>query len=253
MSERFSLAGKTALVTGGGSGIGAAVALGMSDAGAKVLLVGRRRALLEEALGDRSGDCFDIDLAEDSAPAELCERVRAAGHAPDIVLNAAGVNLRQHADDVDEAGWRLTLRLNLEVPFFVAQGFLPELVASSARKSGGGRIINIASLQSERAFPNGIAYGASKGGVTQMTRAMAEAWGPKGITANALAPGFFPTELTAAVFNDEKRAGANAAQTCLGRNGEMDDLIGPAVFFASDAGRYVTGQILYVDGGFTAK
>lgn len=248
MTERFSLAGKTALITGGGSGIGAAVALGMAAAGAKILLVGRRRGLLEDTLGDRNGDCFDVDLAEDGAPAALCAAVRKAGHAPDIILSAAGVNLRQHADDVDEAGLRLTLRLNLEAPFFVAQGFMPELSAS-----GAGRIINIASLQSARAFPNGIAYGASKGGVAQITRAMAEAWGPKGVTANALAPGFFPTELTAAVFSDEQRAAANAAQTCLGRNGEMDDLVGPAVFFASDAGRYVTGQILYVDGGFTAK
>lgn len=248
MSDRFSLAGKTALITGGGSGIGAAIAMGMSDAGAKVLLVGRRRSLLTDTLGDRSGDCFDIDLAEDGAPGALCAAVRGAGHAPDIIVNAAGVNLRQHADDVDEAGWRLTLRLNLEAPFFLAQGLLPELSAS-----GAGRIINIASLQSERAFPNGIAYGASKGGVAQMTRAMAEAWGPRGITANALGPGFFPTELTAAVFSDPDRAARNAAQTCLGRNGEMDDLVGPAVFFASDAGRYVTGQLLYVDGGFTAK
>ena len=248
MTDRFSLAGKTALVTGGGSGIGAAIALGMADAGARILLVGRRRALLDKTLGARDGTCFDIDLAEQGAPAALCAAVRSAGHSPDIIVNAAGVNLRQHADDVDEAGWRLTLRLNLEAPFFVAQGLLPELSAS-----GAGRIINIASLQSERAFPNGIAYGASKGGVAQMTRAMAEAWGPKGITANALGPGFFPTELTAAVFGDPERAARNAAQTCLGRNGEMDDLVGPAIFFASDAGRYVTGQLLYVDGGFTAK
>lgn len=248
MSDRFSLVGKTALITGGGSGIGAAIALGMSDAGAKVLLVGRRRSLLTETLGDRNGDCFDIDLADEGAPAALCAAVREAGHSPDIIVNAAGVNLRQHADDVDEAGWRLTLRLNLEAPFFLAQGLLPELSAS-----GAGRVLNIASLQSERAFPNGIAYGASKGGVAQMTRAMAEAWGPRGITANALGPGFFPTELTAAVFGDPERAARNAAQTCLGRNGEMDDLVGPALFFASDAGRYVTGQILYVDGGFTAK
>ena len=118
---------------------------------------------------------------------------------------------------------------------------------------GLGRIINIASLQSERAFPNGIAYGASKGGITQLTRAMAEAWSAHGITANAIAPGFFLTELTAAVFNDPERAARNAAQTCIGRNGRMEDLAGPAVFLASDASGYVTGQVLNVDGGFTAK
>jgi gluconate 5-dehydrogenase len=104
-----------------------------------------------------------------------------------------------------------------------------------------------------RAFPGGLAYGASKGGVAQLTRAMAEAWSPHGITANAIAPGFFPTELTAPVFGDPERAARNAAQTCIGRNGELRDLIGPALFFASPASDYVTGQVLFVDGGFTAK
>ena len=116
-----------------------------------------------------------------------------------------------------------------------------------------GRIINIASLQSERAFPNGIAYGASKAGVAQLTRAMAEAWSRDGIACNALAPGFFPTELTAPVFQDTEMSAKIAAQTCIGRNGEMADLIGPLLFLASPASDYVTGQILYVDGGFTAK
>ena len=121
------------------------------------------------------------------------------------------------------------------------------------RAKGWGRIINLASLQSERAFPAGIAYGASKGGVAQMTRAMAEAWSPDGINCNALAPGFFPTELTSAVFNDEAVAKRNAAQTCIGRNGRLEDLVGPTLFLASPASDYVTGQVLFVDGGFTAK
>ena len=101
------------------------------------------------------------------------------------------------------------------------------------KAKGWGRIINFASLQTGRAFPNGIAYGATKGGVGQLTRAMAEAWSKDGITANAIAPGFFPTELTAAVFGDAARAARNAAQTCIGRNGEMEDLVGPALFLAS--------------------
>ena len=118
---------------------------------------------------------------------------------------------------------------------------------------GWGRILNIASLQSRRAFPGGISYGASKGGVEQLTRAMAEAWSSHGINANALAPGFFPTALTGPVFADEEKAAANAAQTCIGRNGELDDIVGPALFFCSDQSAYVTGQTLFVDGGFTAK
>jgi gluconate 5-dehydrogenase/2-deoxy-D-gluconate 3-dehydrogenase len=121
------------------------------------------------------------------------------------------------------------------------------------KSKGWGRIVNFASLQSTRAFPNGISYGASQGGVTQMTRAMAQAWSGFGITANAVAPGFFRTELTAAVFNDAALAQKNADQTCIGRNGDPSDLDGPLMFFCSDASAYVTGQTLYVDGGYTAK
>ncbi len=121
------------------------------------------------------------------------------------------------------------------------------------RDKGWGRIVNFASLQSFRAFPGGIAYGATKGAITQLTRAMAEAWSRDGINANAIAPGFFKTELTAAVFDDAGRAARNAEQTCIGRNGELDDLDGPLLFLCSDASRYVTGHVLMLDGGFTAK
>ena len=118
---------------------------------------------------------------------------------------------------------------------------------------GWGRVVNFASLQSRRAFPSGLAYGASKGGVEQMTRAMAEAWSSKGITVNAVAPGFFPTELTEAVFKDPILAKKNADQTCIGRNGKLDDLNGPLLFLCSKASDYMTGQMLFVDGGFTVK
>ena len=121
------------------------------------------------------------------------------------------------------------------------------------RDRGWGRIVNFASLQTTRAFPGGLAYGASKGGIGQLTRAMAEAWSQDGITANALGPGFFPTELTAPVFADAERATRNAEQTCVGRNGTMADIVGPALFFCSPASDYVTGQVLMVDGGFTAR
>ena len=113
--------------------------------------------------------------------------------------------------------------------------------------------MNFASLQSHRAFPGGLAYGASKGGVVQLTRAMAEAWSNDGITANAIGPGFVRTELTAPVFADPERAARNAGQTCTGRNGEPDDVTGPLLFLCSDACVYVTGQTLMVDGGYTAK
>jgi NAD(P)-dependent dehydrogenase (short-subunit alcohol dehydrogenase family) len=168
--------------------------------------------------------------------------------APDILINAAGINTRQPADDMTDAHWDLTQNLNVASPFFLAKAMVPGM-----RAKGWGRIINFASLQSRRAFANGISYGASKGAVEQMTRAMAEAWSQDGITANAIAPGFFRTELTAPVFADPELSARNAAQTCIGRNGEVHDMDGPMMFFCSNASNYVTGQTLFVDGGYTAK
>ena len=248
MNDLFSLKGKTALITGGGSGIGKAIAHGLSDNGAKIVLVGRRQALLEEALGAREGQIISADLMEKSAPREIYQSCEDANNLPDIIVNAAGLNPRKSADEITQEIWQQTIHLNLSVPFFVAQAFIGHMKANQ-----WGRIINIASLQSSRAFTNGIAYGASKGGITQLTRAMAEAWSKDGITANAIAPGFFPTELTASIFEAEKLSAHHQAMTCIGRNGELSDLIGPAVFLASNASSYVTGQVLPVDGGYTAK
>jgi NAD(P)-dependent dehydrogenase (short-subunit alcohol dehydrogenase family) len=244
----FSVAGKTALITGGGSGLGAFIATALSDAGARVLLVGRRLERLQETLGNRDGACFALDLTTDQASVNLYHQVATQNDMPDIVINAAGINPRIHADDIDEASWVGSVHLNLNVPFLVAQKFVPHMKAQS-----WGRIINIASLQSSRAFENGISYGAAKGGVSQLTRAMAEAWSKYGITANALAPGFFPTELTAPLFAQPDVAAKLAAATAIGRNGMMEDMRGPLLFLASDASAYVTGQSIAVDGGFTAK
>ena len=246
--QLFSLAGKNALITGGGSGIGKAIAHAFSDAGAKIAIVGRRESLLTEALEGRAGAAIATDLMAEDAPQAIHDACEAADIIPDIIVSAAGLNPRKHADEVTPDVWHQTIHLNLNVPFFLAQIFVPYM-----KKKNWGRIINIASLQSNRAFTNGIAYGASKGGVSQLTRAMAEAWSKDGIMANAIAPGFFPTELTAAVFGDEEVSKHHASMTCIGRNGELSDLTGPALFLASDACGFVTGQIVNVDGGYTAK
>jgi NAD(P)-dependent dehydrogenase (short-subunit alcohol dehydrogenase family) len=236
----FSVEGRIACVTGASSGLGAAIAAALQEAGAKVVGVARR--------AEGPVPMVRADLADLDAIPETASRIAEAHGAPDILFNAAGLNPRRHADSVSLADWRRTIDLNLSAPFFLARALVPAMKAA-----GWGRIVNFASLQTERAFENGVAYGASKGGVGQLTRAMAEAWSRFGITANALAPGFFPTELTGPVFADPARAAANAAQTCMGRNGTMADLLGPALFLASPASDYVTGQILFVDGGFTAK
>ena len=249
----FDLSGRIACVTGASSGIGRALGTALAGAGARVVGVARRSAELEAwarevaAAGGRAETCV-ADLTDLAAIPQTARQIAAAAGPPDILVNAAGLNPRQAADDVRAEDWQRTLDLNLSAPFFLAQALVPAM-----RAKGWGRIINLASLQSERAFPAGIAYGASKGGVAQMTRAMAEAWSREGITCNALAPGFFPTELTTAVFGDQALAERNAAQTCIGRNGRLEDLVGPALFLAAPASDYVTGQVLFVDGGFTAK
>ena len=247
---RFDVSHRVACVTGASSGIGRALATALADAGAKVVGVARRADALaawQEEAGDGTA-AITADLRHLSAIADAAAAIARPFGGPDILINAAGLNPRQHADDQTAEAWQATIDLNLSAPFFLAQALVPAMKAK-----GWGRIVNIASLQTTRAFPAGIAYGASKGGVGQLTRAMAEAWSTHGINANALAPGFFPTDLTAAVFSDPDRAARNAAQTCIGRNGELDDLIGPMTFLCSDASAYITGQILYVDGGFTAK
>ncbi len=247
---QFSVEGRVACVTGASSGIGRAAASLLASAGAHVVGVARRQAELEAWSDASEGETAVVvaDLADRGGFSGVAAAVAAPFGAPEILVNAAGINTRQKADDVTPEGWDVTLNLNLAAPFFLAQALVPGM-----RERGWGRIVNFASLQSRRAFAGGIAYGASKGGVEQLTRAMAEAWSAHGITANALAPGFFPTELTGPVFADAALAERNAAQTCIGRNGELSDLHGPLLFFCSDASSYVTGQVLFVDGGYTAK
>lgn len=246
----FDLSGKVACVTGASSGLGRRAALALAGAGAKVVGVARRQSALDTLCGEIGAAAAGVaaDVADRGSLPDLVAQVSAPFGAPDIVIHAAGINTREAADDVTDAGWDQTLALNLSAPFFLSQAFVPAMKAK-----GWGRIVTFASLQTTRAFPGGIAYGASKGAIGQLTRAMAEAWSPHGITANAIGPGFFPTELTAAVFGDEARASRNAAQTCIGRNGRLEDIDGPVLFLCSDASAYVTGQVLMVDGGFTAK
>lgn len=250
----FDLSGDIALCTGGSSGIGRRMAWALAQAGADVVLVGRRQGALEDACaeiaaaGRGRAAALGADLGVRDGLGTLVEAASAPFGAPTIVVNAAGINLRQPAEAVGFDSWDRTLALNLSVPFFLARACLPGM-----RDRGRGSIINIASLQSFRAFPDSIAYGAAKGGVAQLTRAMAEAWSRDGIRANAIAPGFFPTELTAPVFADDARSRRNAQMTAIGRNGALPDLDGATIFLASQASAYVTGQILCVDGGFTAK
>lgn len=249
----FSLDGTVALVTGASNGIGRRMAATLARAGAAVVVLARRKPELEAAVGEIAAAggraaAVAADLLDLDRIGSVHQQASQPFGAPDILVNAAGVNLRRAPEDYTPAQWNQTLSLNLSVPYFLARACVPAM-----RQKGAGNIINLASLQSFRAFDNGIAYGASKGGVTQLTRAMAQAWSRFGITANAIQPGFFPTELTAPVFANPEVSSHHARMTAVGRNGELPDLDGATVFLASRASAYVTGQILGVDGGYTAK
>ena len=246
----FSLDGKVACVTGASSGLGRRAADVLLSAGASVVGIARRKDRLADwaGQGGKNAAGLEGDLSDLESITDIGERIASPFGPPDILINAAGINTRESADDVSSEGWSQTLALNLSAPFFLAQKLVPAM-----KSKGWGRIVNFASLQSFRAFSGGIAYGATKGGVAQLTRAMAEAWSQHNINCNAIGPGFFKTELTAPVFADPATERAIANKTCIGRNGELSDLDGPLLFLCSAASDYVTGQVLMVDGGFTAK
>lgn len=253
-SDLFSLTDKHAVITGGGSGIGFAIAEALAAVGAKVTLVGRRAEVLEDAAKRIQKDkqvaaqTYVCDLTELDALDHHAKTLAAKCGNPDILVNAAGWRTREAAEEITPEVWRATIDTNLSAPFFLTRAW-----AAAMGKRGWGKILNIASLQSRLAFEGGIAYGAAKGGIAQLTRAMAVEWSAHGVTANAIAPGFFRTALTETLFADSKVAGALAARTAIGRNGELTDLVGAAIFLCTPASDYITGQILYVDGGFTVK
>ena len=257
VNELFDLTGRVALVTGGSSGIGRAIASTMAAAGAATVhaALEQEEKALQEAVSqvEQAGGKAAYVMCDVSQIDQLTQAVEKASSffgPPDILVNAAGVNLREPWDKVSEGSWNKTIAINLTAPFFLARLLIPAM-----QEKGWGKIINIASLQSRRAFPNSAPYGASKGGVMQLTRAMAEAWSGNmsGITCNAIAPGFFRTGLTRLLYDDQKVIQALARQTIIGRNGELEDLSGLAIFLASRASDYITGQTIFLDGGWSAK
>ena len=253
LDSLFDLNGRIAVVTGGSSGIGKAIAHALGSQGAKLVLMARRQSELDATCAELRSNGIEatgvaVDLADRDALKRACAGAALPFGAPDVLVNCAGINIRHPFPDLTDDDWDVTMAVNLAAPFFVTRALAPAMKAK-----GWGRIINIASLQSVRAFNNSGPYGASKGGVMQLTRATAEYWSAFGVTCNAIAPGFFNTPLTAAVFGDVAKAQKNANATMIGRNGELPDLYGAAIFLASNASAYVTGQTIFVDGGFSAK
>lgn len=243
--------GRVALVTGASSGIGRALAHAFAAAGAAVVVTARRAEVLAgvvHAIEADAGRAHAIaaDLASRTEVARLAREATAAFGAPSIVVNAGGINIRKPLLDLSADDIERTLAVNLVAPLLLAQHLVPAMI--DARY---GRIINITSQQQDRAFNHSGVYGASKGGLAALTRSMAEAWSHHGVTANAIAPGLVATPMTATVLADPQRAAALAARTMIGRNSVPNDLAGAALFLASDAAAYITGQVLFVDGGFS--
>jgi 2-deoxy-D-gluconate 3-dehydrogenase len=249
----FNLDGKVALVTGAGAGIGTAIAKGLARAGADVLCHARSAEEAEAAcaaireLGRRALP-LAADLADRAAQDDLVARAAGGFGRIDILINNAGLIRRAPAVDYTDDDWDLLLEVNLSAPFRLARGVGKLMVAQ-----GGGRIVNTASLL---AFQGGIlvpAYAASKGGIAQLTKALANEWAGKGVNVNAIAPGYIATNNTAALRADPVRSRQILERIPAGRWGEPDDIAGAAVFLCSEAARYITGHVLAVDGGWLAR
>jgi NAD(P)-dependent dehydrogenase (short-subunit alcohol dehydrogenase family) len=259
IEKLFRLDKKIAVVTGGSTGIGRAMAWALGMQGARLVLVARTRVALDETVSSFSKDGIEAkavvaDLGDVDQRVRAIDEIKTLCKAewnasPDILINNAANNIRKPMPELSDEEIRATLALNLEAPLALIRAFAPAMA-----ERGWGRIVNMGSQQSFRAFNNSGAYGVSKGAMTSLTRSTAENYTKFGVTCNMIAPGFVVTQLTEKLVAAQPEfAARHAAASFIGRNGAPDDFCGAAVFLCSDASAYVSGTTLFVDGGYNAK
>jgi NAD(P)-dependent dehydrogenase (short-subunit alcohol dehydrogenase family) len=250
--QQFSLAGRTALILGGSSGIGREIALGFQKAGARSLVVGRSQDKLDKVSTELGGDgahrvAYAADLRAIGELKTLSERIT-ADHGPvEILVNCQGTTEIKPALDLTEAEYDAILDTNLKSVFFACTTFAPLMM-----QQGKGAIINISSLAAHTGWANAAAYGASKWGVAGLTQTLAAEWGERGVRVNAIAPGFFLTDINRARMSEERKAEAKR-RNAMKRMGELHELVGAAIFLASDAAQFVSGATIRVDGGYLSS
>ena len=251
--DLFKLDGRVALVTGSSAGIGEGLARGLASAGATVVINGRtagKVAGIAQSIRDAGGASAEavFDVTDAKAAAAGVARIEAEVGPIAILVNNAGIQRRGPLEDMPEETWREVLSTNLDSVFYVSKAVARHMITRQR-----GSIINICSVMSELGRATVVPYTAAKGGVKMLTKGMAVDWGKHGIRVNGIGPGYFKTELNAALVADEKFSAWIAGRAPLGRWGNVDELVGAAVYLASDAASFVTGHVLYVDGGMTGS
>ncbi|RCW78429.1 SDR family oxidoreductase [Phyllobacterium bourgognense] len=249
----FSLEGRLALITGSSQGIGLALAKGLAAHGAAVVINGRDGAKVDAAVAELREDGYtvhgsDFDVTDLQAVKAGVDKIEAEIGAIEILFNNAGMQFRAPLEDFPEDKWQQLLQTNISSVFYTGQS-----VAKHMIKRGRGKIINIASVQSELARPSIAPYTATKGAVRNLTRGMCTDWAKYGLQVNAIAPGYFKTPLNQALVDNPDFSSWLEKRTPAGRWGNVEELVGAAVFLASDASTFVNGQIIHIDGGITAS